>query len=385
MKPRIIKAVAALAIFTAATVQGVVPTNFISFKPFMGLAYSPFRGSESPNYYTYPSVADITYDLTNNLIYLASEIETYGMDGTLSNIPALCNQYNLKCYPCAFLSPTNLAENNNEMYALINVGNQNFPTTRGLVVGTEAVFDGYDVNTLINNINYIRAATSNTVPVGTRDVPQIFQNNPSLVAACDFIQVDIYAYWAQMPIEQAATWTIQEWQQIASQYPGKRVEIGEANWPTGGTNSLWTDYSVVVNQQNQSVFLSQFVPLANSNGIEYFIFDFRDETWKQQDGYGTVETNWGIVEAYDYKKLGLLNYLSAGFSLKIHSTNASHANIVIPTYEGDPYFLDSTGNLLDSPGNIAAVFWGAPGTNRTVFTVTNSGLPGIFFRVAQDF
>jgi hypothetical protein len=70
-----------------------------------------------------------------------------------------------------------------------------------------------------------------------------------------------------MPIEQAASWTIQEWQQIANQYPGTRVEIGECNWPTG----------------------------------------------------------------------------------------------------------------------IAALFWGAPGTNQTVFTVTNSGLPSVFFRTAQAF
>jgi exo-beta-1,3-glucanase (GH17 family) len=384
MRPRIIKAVAALAIFTATGVQGVVPTNVVSFKPFMGLSYSPFRGNESPNFNTYPSVADITYDLTNSVIYLASEIETYGMDNTLSNIPSLCNQYNIYCYPCAYLSTNNFSDNTNELNALIAVGNQNFPTTRGLVVGTEDLLDGYDVATLIDNINYVRAATHTNVPVGTRDLPEQFEYYPQLVADCDFIQLDIYPYYSAVPITNAVAWTIQEWQTLTNYYPGKRVEIGETDWPSGGTNEFFYQDNGA-NVTNQGIYLSQFVAAAISNGIEYFIFSLRNESWKVQEGYGTVETNWGILYGDNTKKQSLVDYLSAGFSLAITSTNKLASNIGIPTYEGDPYLLYSTGNLLDSPGNIAAVFWGAPGTNQTVFTVTNSGFSSVFFRAAQAF
>src|ERR1700678_3773040 len=83
MKPKHLIAVAmALLWFSgvAALAQSGVPlTNISSFKPFIGLGYSPFQGSQSPNYGTYPTVDGISYDLTNSVIFLASEIRTFGM------------------------------------------------------------------------------------------------------------------------------------------------------------------------------------------------------------------------------------------------------------------------------------------------------------------
>ena len=80
---------AMVGIASATTSLGDAPTNFPSFKPFCGIAYSPFQGTESPNYHIYPSLDEISQDLTNRVAYLCPEIATYGMDGTLSNIPAL--------------------------------------------------------------------------------------------------------------------------------------------------------------------------------------------------------------------------------------------------------------------------------------------------------
>ena len=82
---------------TAAEAQpGRTLTNLPSFKPFIGIGYSPFQGSQSPNYEVYPTVDAISYDLTNNLIFMASEIRTFGMDGTQSNIAVLCSTYDIK-------------------------------------------------------------------------------------------------------------------------------------------------------------------------------------------------------------------------------------------------------------------------------------------------
>ena len=385
MRSRLVKVVLAFGIASVTTVHAIVPTNIPCFKPFLGLSYSPFQGNESPNFNSFPSVADIAYDLTNSVTYLASEIETYGMDGTLSNIPALCNSFNIMCYPCAYLSTNGATDNPYEINALIAVGNQNFPTTRGLIVGTESILFGYSPATLISNINYVRAATGNSVPVGTRDAAASFANNPAVVAACDFIQVDTYAYWAKMPVDEAAVWTIQQWQALTNQFPGTRVEIGETDWPCGGTNALWDDGAVVPSVANQDKFLSEFIPLANSNGIEYFIFDFRDETWKVQDGYGTIETNWGVLYATNVKKQSLLDHLSDGFSLNMTAASQNTATIWVDTYESDPYLLFSTTNLT-VPGNLAVSFTGAAGTNQTAITVTNSSGQGAwFYNASQNF
>lgn len=351
----------------------------------MGLAYSPFRGDESPDYDTYPPLADIAQDLTNNLIFLASEISIYSMDGTLSNIPSLCDTYGIPCYPCAYVS-SDLADTTNELNALIAVGNQNFPTTRGLIVGSEALLDGYDVDTLISNINYVRAATFTNVPVGTREDIQDITDNPQLAAACDFLQIDIHPYYYQVPIADAAAWAIQQWQQLTNQFPNTRVEIGETGWPTGGTNVFFDNPDVVASVTNQGLFLSQFVPLARSNGIEYFIFDFRDESWMVQEGYGTASTNWGLYDGWNNKKQSLTDYLASGFTLQMLSAASNTASILVQTYDSDPYALFGTTNLLESPGNLIANFTGAPGTNQTVVTVTNSSLqPACFYKASQGF
>jgi exo-beta-1,3-glucanase (GH17 family) len=378
-------AAAALWMASVAMLWGAAPTNFPSFKPFYGIAYSPFQGAETPNYHVYPTLDEISQDLTNRVAFLCSEIALYGMDGTLSNIPALCNAYNIKCYPCAYLNANNPADNTYELNALITVGNQNFPTTRGLIVGTEALLQGYDASTLITNINYVKAATHNSVPVGTREVPGLLSSYPNVVAACDFVQADIYAYWGEQSVTDAAAWTIQQWQALVAQYPGKKFEIGEANWPTGGTNIYFNNPNVVPGVANQARFLSEFVSLANSNGIEYFIYALRDEAWKVQDGYGTVDTNWGVLDGNSNKKQSLVNFLSAGFDLQMRRVNAATANIVVPTYEGDPYFLLSTTNLLAAPVAVSG-FTGAMGTNWTGITVTNKGSPAAGFnRVSQNF
>ena len=385
MKPRrFIAAILPLFLF-AVTLHAFQPTNIPSFKPFLGLDYSPFTGSESPNFGPQPSAADIEYDLTNNLIFLATEIATYSMDGAQSNIPALCNTCHIQCYPCAFLS-TNLEDNTNELAALIAVGNQNFPTTRGLIVGSEAMLAGYNVSDLIDQINYVRAATSNSVPVGTRDTAGEFFENPEIVSACDFIQADIHPYWAEMSENDAVAYTIQQWQELTNQFPGVRVEIGETGWPTGGTNALWDNPAVVPSVANQSAYLAQFIPVAQSMGIEYFIFDFRDESWKTQDGYGTIDTNWGVYYGTDVKKPSLTNFLSAGFTHQIISGNATNATLLVNTYESDPYLIYSTTNLTSSPWYLVSTFTATAGTNQTIVNVPNpDNSSAWFYRAGQDF
>jgi exo-beta-1,3-glucanase (GH17 family) len=393
MKSATITAAAALGLAGLMALQGSAQTNITSFKPFVGLDYSPFTGSETPANgnipANYPTLSQITNDFTNgvnSIVSLAAEISTYGMDGTLSNIAGICNTYGVKCFPCAYVStgtPADAADTASEISALIAVGNSNYPTTRGLVVGSESMLQGYSPQTLISNINYVRAATHTNTPVGTRDLPSNLINNPGVVAASDFVMADIYAYWAQVPVNDAAAWTIQQWQILTNDFPGKDVLIGEANWPTGGTNTQWSNPAIVPSVANQGLFLSNFVAMANSSHIEYFIFEFRDEPWKVQENVGTVEQNWGIIDTNNVKKQSLVDHLSAGFSLEIVSDKTNRAQIVVQTYEGDPYSILGTTNLLEKLSTNLS-FVGASGTNQTIVTATNGGGQN-FYRAMQNF
>src|ERR1035441_5972363 len=103
MKPIITALLMVILLAGATRARGTALTNIPAFKPFVGLCYSPFNGSQSPNYGTYPTISQITFDLTNRITFLASETRTFGMDNTLSNIAGICNSYNIKCFPCAYL------------------------------------------------------------------------------------------------------------------------------------------------------------------------------------------------------------------------------------------------------------------------------------------
>ena len=360
---------------------GLYPTNLISFKPFNGIAYSPFRGSENPYYSSYPTVAEITQDITNSLIYLASEVATYGMAGGQSNIAAVCYNYNLPCYPCAFLSPTDIVDNSNEIAALVAVGNQHFPTTRGLLVGSEPVFDNYNPDALINDINHVRAATGNIIPVGTRDIFYTFTNFPAIAAACDFIQVDIHPYWAELPESEGAAFVIDEWRQLTNEFPGVKVIIGETGWPTGGSNPYWSSPYVVTSVATQGQYLKDFVSAAKSNNIEYFVFSFRDEAWKSQEGWGDVECHWGLYDTNGVKKQSLVDYLANGFSIRMSKASSTNAHIIVPTFEGNPYSIVATPDIRVGPWT-PYPFTGAAGTNQTVITVpifTNAPLSWFYF------
>ena len=377
--------VASLLPAGASNIRAASATNLAVYKPFMGIGYSPFQGDQSPNYGSYPSINQITYDLTNSLQYLASEIRTFGMDGTLSNIPALCSQYGIPCWPCAYLRTNNLADNDYELNALIAVGNSGYATTCGLVVGTEAMQSGYDPQTLINNINAVRAATGGRVPVGTSDVTFKFIDNPAVVANCDFVMVNIYAYWAEQPLSNAVAWTLQEYRNFTNYFPGKRVLIGEVNWPSSGGNIYWSDPNVVTSVENQGIFLGEFVQAAKANNIEYFILDYRDEAWKAQEAIGDVEENWGLYYTNGVKKQSLANFQTSGFMLQARQGPPGNVVLTIPTYEGNPYYLYQTPGLHPTSWSPRLSFTGASGTNQTLLTLPTSGNPVLFFGAGQAF
>lgn len=391
MKPKNFT-VAAIALLLLADISAhsqAILTNITSansFKPFVGIGYSPFQGDQSPNYGTYPTTDEMSYDLTNSLTFLASEIRTFGMSGNQSNIPGLCAAYNIKCFPCAYLNPDDPTENTNELNALIAVANANYPTTRGLIIGTEPLRIGYDPNLLISNIDYVRAATHTNIPLGIAEVPDILADYTDVVADLDFVMINVHPYYAEVTITNAAIWTIQNWQYFCSEFPGKNVLIGETGWPTAGTNVYWTNPEVVTSVATQAKYLSDFTAMAREYGIEYFIFSYRDEPWEIQGGGGTVEQNWGLLDTNSVKKASLVNFLATNFSLSLSARVTTSATITVNTFENDPYTLLTTTNLLAGTENPLTNFFGMPGTNRTVITVpVTPGRPVKFFSARQDF
>ncbi|BBO87882.1 hypothetical protein DSCOOX_10620 [Desulfosarcina ovata subsp. ovata] len=218
---------------------------------------------------------------------LTARIRTYGNDDVLFEIPELCDAKGLDAYVGAWIS-SDAAANDQNISRLIQIADQGYQTTVGLIVGSEVLLRGDATEAeLLAYMATVKAATG--LPVSTAGTYGNYLSHEAIAEAVDFILVHIHPYWDGISVESAAQYVIDRCLQIQDAYPGKEVIIGETGWPTDGD----TVGEAVPSEVNQKRFLDEFIRLASDYQITYFIFESYDEGWKIEDE-GTVGGSWGL-------------------------------------------------------------------------------------------
>lgn len=139
------------------------------------------------------------------------------------------------------------------------------------------------------------------IPLGTADAGSAVTRE--LCAGADYIMANVHPWFGSVPIEQAAGWTWQFFQDfdvnVCAQAPNKPIMyIAETGWPTASDNATKaSDGPSIASVDNLQKFLDTFVCQANANNTNYFYFELKDEAWKKV--YGGVEPYWGL---YDLNK-----------------------------------------------------------------------------------
>ncbi|MCW3135632.1 MAG: glycosyl hydrolase family 17 protein, partial [Canidatus Methanoxibalbensis ujae] len=263
-----------------------VTLTFFTHTPsekYNGVCYSPFRDNEDPEFGILPTIDELKEDLFL-IKNLSKSIRTYGISKNLSEIPRLCEDIGVDCYPGAWISMCK-CDNEMEIDNLIKIANENLSHVRGLIVGNEVLLRG-DMSE-DDLIEYIRRVKSNTtLPVGTAEIWRTWLEHEKLAENVDFILVHIHPYWEGVSVENAAEYVVEKWKEVKAKYPGKDVIIGETGWPTQGDRIGWA----IPSEENQRMFLSEFLNLAKENEISYFYFDVFDERWKGKH----AEAHWGL-------------------------------------------------------------------------------------------
>jgi exo-beta-1,3-glucanase (GH17 family) len=250
------------------------------------ICYSPFRTGQDPTKGIFPTLTEISQDLSLIAGY-APRIRTYGNDNVLYQIPTLCDQKSMKCSPGAWIS-ADTAANSANVNNLISLAGENHSSIESLIVGNEALLNNYvSAATLIGYINQVKQAT--TIPVGTAETWNNWLNNPLVADASDVLLVHVHPYWEGIAVDDAPAYVLQRLNEVKQAYPGKEVAIGETGWPTQGS----TFGSAVPGEANQKSFMTNFVALAKAAGAKYYLFEGFDEKWKEQFG-GVVEGSWGL-------------------------------------------------------------------------------------------
>lgn len=273
-----------------------------------GIGYGPYRDCQYPGGSVQASSQDIAEDMFR-LFHTANAIRTYATTGANSQVATLANAAGLSVFAGAWLD--NNSQDEIEIQTLISLANS-IPL-KGVIVGSEYYLrhrTANDITYLLQRINQVKNGIVNkSLPVMTGEVDNlmfVWENDASIVPTginpdyrpildnVDTVLVHIYPFWNGLPIDGAVAFTVQRYQAIQSllarEYPGqsKRVIIGEAGWPSGGSpNRL-----AVPSLYNQRKYMLEFLPLADQNNVEYLYFEAFDELWKKEEP-GQVGKNWG--------------------------------------------------------------------------------------------
>ncbi|KAL0067651.1 hypothetical protein AAF712_005366 [Marasmius tenuissimus] len=157
---------------------------------------------------------------------------------------------------------------------------------------------------LINNIQDTQKMLSDmklpkTIPVGNSDAGAWF--NTRVLQAVDYGMANVHPWFANVTIQDAASWTNQFFQetnvQPASLLSNKacpKMYIAETGWPTASSDKAnESNGAATASLANLQTFMDTFVCQANTNGTGYFFFEFTDEKWKDIQ-FGGVEGHWGL-------------------------------------------------------------------------------------------
>jgi exo-beta-1,3-glucanase (GH17 family) len=268
--------------------QPASPSSYVR-----GMAYGPFREGQSPELGIYPTLPEVEQDMSL-LRIVANGIRSYGCQH-LETVVTATQEISLPLTLGAWLSGDAEADRA-EIECAVGQAQANAHIT-SLVVGNESVLRGQlTVTEVCSYTQEVRERTG--LPVTTAEPWHVWVDHPDLAACADYIMTHIHPYWECQLIENAMAFVQEKYGLVSSQYPGKRVVIGETGWPTAGTGrEAHCGPMPAVSPEQQALFAGELLSWAKQEGADFFFFDAFDEPWKCENGRPEVECHWGIYDS----------------------------------------------------------------------------------------
>lgn len=357
---------------------------------FTGFCYGPYREGQYP-WGPYPTYQEIEEDIT--FLKLNTEaIRTYGLEGTLSNIPKICDEKNLDCYLGVWISNDTLANDNN-ISELIGIVNQNHSSLKGLVIGSEVLYrNDVPEAKLIEYIDRVRNSLSDSLTITpvitTGETWYEWTQHSNVADTVDIILLQVHPYWESITAENATNHVIDKWNIVRNtypQFPREKVIIGETGWPTEGD----AHGGAIPSEENQNLFLRNFLE-ATQDTIPYFWFEIYDEPWKETKG--SVGPHWGLV----YKDRTIKPLVADLFNIGVEENTIAEKDIALFYNYPNPFKTRTTIRyMLQQGGYVSLGLYNmagqkittlinekqGPGDYKIIFDAQNSGLSsnGIYF------
>jgi exo-beta-1,3-glucanase (GH17 family)/cellulose synthase/poly-beta-1,6-N-acetylglucosamine synthase-like glycosyltransferase len=261
-----------------------------------GITYNPSHMFTGHEHKKKVSPERIDHDLAQ-LSQLTAHVRTYTVDNGMDRVPEIARRYGMTVSLGIWIGP-DLEENEKQIELGIKTALANRRTVDRVFVGNEVIERG-DLSTeqLSAYMKRVRAALPNRIKVTTAEPWSTWLLAPELAENADIIAIHLLPYWEGVYIS-GSLLSLQHWfDDVANQFPGKPIIIGEVGWPSEGPMRKQAEPSLA----NEAYFDRAFVQLAMVKGYDYYLIEGYDQPWKDSLE-GSVGAYWGVFDASGHPK-----------------------------------------------------------------------------------
>lgn len=277
------------------------------------LSFAPYRGNQSAMDDTLVvPLGQIEEDL-RLLAGFTRCVRTYGVAQGLDRVPEVAERLGMTVMLGAWISP-DAADNARELDLAIDLANRFPETVSALVVGNEVLLRGdLPEAELVEHLR--RARRSVSVPVTYADVTDYWFRHRGVADSVDFVTIHILPYWDDDPvgIDETMVRARTLWREAREVFPGKRVFVGEAGWPSAGRMRGEARPGRV----NQMRFVRELLNLAAAENMDLNLIEAFDQPWKRISE-GTVGGYWGLFSEWREEKSPLTGPVSDDPAWRVH-------------------------------------------------------------------
>ena len=205
----------------------------------------------------------------------------------------------------------NKIRNQQKIDRLVEFGNQYSDVIFSLSVGNEACVEWTDhyvhENRVTDYVKQVKTQTNQPVTFCENYVPWLLKLE-KLAHEVDFISIHTYPVWEYKHIDEALSYSQENYYAVARKYPDKPVIITEAGWATNSNGRGIDPHNV--NEEYQKIYFEKLMEWVKKENIMIFFFEAFDESWKGSPEPLEPEKHWGLFRIDRTPKLAMKHILS---------------------------------------------------------------------------
>lgn len=282
------------------------------------VSYAPYREGQNPfDETTVIPARQIEEDL-RVLAGFTACVRTYATDQGIDEVPRIAQDLGLKVLLGAWIGRES-EKNSRQLARAVALANRYPETITAVIVGNEVLLRREQP---AERLAQLIAETKSMVPVPVTyaDVWEFWEKNPGIARVVDFVTIHSLPYWEDDPVavEGAIDHLAATWRRIQALFPGKRVFIGEAGWPSAGRMRE----DALPSRVNQARFVRELLARAAQDGIGVNLIEAFDQPWKRKLE-GTVGGHWGLFTVQRAPKFVLSGPVAPDPDWREHAAVAS--------------------------------------------------------------